>query len=153
GNVLQAIDFNSQKFHDGSPEEKAVALCWLLHLIADIHQPLHASAAFSRHTFEPDVIYHGDQGGNSIRIADHRDLHALWDAAPDDHPDPTYDPHEPFDARYKRAYSRSCEQIKPLLADTELNRQAEQSASIGDPKQWAHESFDIAKNKVYCESI
>ncbi|MGA2258660.1 MAG: S1/P1 nuclease [Thermoguttaceae bacterium] len=40
-NVLQAIAFNRERFVHGKPEEKAVALCWLLHTLGDIHQPLH----------------------------------------------------------------------------------------------------------------
>ena len=52
-NALQAIGFNRERFAHGTPEEKAVALCWLLHVIGDIHQPLHATAAFSIRAWIP----------------------------------------------------------------------------------------------------
>lgn len=37
----------------GSDAEKAVALCWLLHVIDDIHQPEHAAALFTRELYGP----------------------------------------------------------------------------------------------------
>ena len=47
-NALQAIAFNREKFVHGKPAEQAVALCWLLHVLGDIHQPLHGSAGVLR---------------------------------------------------------------------------------------------------------
>ena len=52
-NILQqAIPFNRERFVHGKPAEQAVSLCWLLHLLGDIHQPLHVSAAFSVRALE-----------------------------------------------------------------------------------------------------
>lgn len=69
-----------------SDGDRAVALCWVEHLVGDIHQPLHDSSLFSA------VFPKGDRGGNSetvlastvkgdpIEQAAHpRNLHALWD--------------------------------------------------------------------------
>lgn len=66
--------------------ERAVALCWIEHLVGDIHQPLHDSSLFS------SVFPKGDKGGNSenlspeqvagdpVEAAAHpKRLHALWD--------------------------------------------------------------------------
>ncbi len=66
--------------------ERAVALCWVEHLVGDIHQPLHAASLYS------PAFPKGDRGGNSenlsasqvagdpIEKAAHpRRLHALWD--------------------------------------------------------------------------
>ena len=148
-NVLQAIAFNRERFVQGKPEEQAVALCWLLHTLGDIHQPLHTAAAFSAVVLDPVGHPHGDAGGNAIHLADRRNLHALWDAAPDASPDPSYDPSEPFDQRYNRAYNRALKQITPLLADAELNAQGKRAAEEKDPTQWARESFGLAQEKVY----
>lgn len=53
-------------------ESRAVALAWVLHLVGDVHQPLHT---VSRVTPEhPD----GDRGGNLVRLAS-TNLHAVWD--------------------------------------------------------------------------
>lgn len=76
-NVVTAIDYNTRLLFDSSVSapDRAVALCWVLHLIGDIHQPLHAGSLFSPVTFET-----GDRGGNGIPIED-RNLHARWDSA------------------------------------------------------------------------
>ncbi len=152
-NVLQAIAFNREKFAHGKPAEQAVALCWLLHTMGDIHQPLHGSCAFSAVMLDPASHPHGDAGGNGIHLAEHRNLHALWDAAPDANPDSGFDPGEPFDERYNRAYARALKQIDALLADADLNAQGKRAAQEKDPKQWAQESFALAKEKVYVAEI
>jgi hypothetical protein len=52
-------------------------LVWLLHLVGDAHQPLHATTRFSR-----DHV-HGDQGGNLSEVipatGETITLHAYWD--------------------------------------------------------------------------
>lgn len=56
---------------------------FLLHIVGDVHQPLHSSALFSPEF--PD----GDQGGNLFKITykTYDELHALWDAACDKYGD------------------------------------------------------------------
>jgi hypothetical protein len=60
-----------------SDDVRSYDLVWLIHLVGDAHQPLHASARFSH-----DRI-HGDQGGNLVKVvpANGRttSLHAYWD--------------------------------------------------------------------------
>jgi len=152
-NILQAIGFNRERFVHGNPAEQAVALCWLLHTLGDIHQPLHACVAFSVRTLDPEHHHQGDGGGNGIRLADKKSLHGIWDAAPDDSPDPVYDKDESFDQRYDRAYARALKQIGPLLADADLIAKGKTAADEKDPKQWARESFELAKEKVYVPEI
>lgn len=56
--------------------EKVLALRVLLHIIADIHQPLHTVNYYSRH------FKNGDRGGNSYKFRRNkvaRNLHAYWD--------------------------------------------------------------------------
>ncbi|MEY4546299.1 MAG: hypothetical protein RL685_2494 [Pseudomonadota bacterium] len=57
-----------------SPSERALALSWLLHLVGDVHQPLHAVALFSARRFEL-----GDRGGNEILAGGAKSLHYVWD--------------------------------------------------------------------------
>lgn len=59
-----------------NPEQLSYALPWLLHLVADIHQPLH-------------VGRHGDEGGNEVEIENpfnkrlpFSSLHLYWDDLP-----------------------------------------------------------------------
>ena len=73
-----------RRFHV-STEDKAVALCWVEHIIGDLHQPLHAASLFS-----PEFPK-GDQGGNAevaLRDPPYPDssakLHLIWDSLPGD---------------------------------------------------------------------
>lgn len=65
------------------------ALCWLAHLVGDLHQPLHVGCGFF--TFDADgrptmitdpararADQH-DRGGNQILLPGNRRLHAYWD--------------------------------------------------------------------------
>jgi hypothetical protein len=51
------------------------ALPWLLHLVGDLHQPLHAMARFAVRDGKPDH----DRGGNWCFVEPGRNLHAFWD--------------------------------------------------------------------------
>lgn len=71
------------KNHNKSSMDKGLALSfawrYLIHLVGDIHQPLHASSLFS------SEFKKGDRGGNSFKITFPEDkqvknLHALWDS-------------------------------------------------------------------------
>ncbi len=76
-NVATALDYNARVLADPGRggAERAVALCWVLHLAGDIHQPLHTGSLYSRRLFED-----GDRGGNGIPV-DGGNLHARWDRA------------------------------------------------------------------------
>ncbi len=63
-------------------QNKAVRLCWMFHLVGDLHQPLHAVAMVNKDLFPGPN--HGDNGGNFIMIrikasSDPSNLHAYWD--------------------------------------------------------------------------
>lgn len=63
-------------------QNQAVRLCWLSHLVGDLHQPMHAVAMVNKDLFPGPN--HGDNGGNfiMIRINDRSppsNLHAYWD--------------------------------------------------------------------------
>ena len=77
-NVVTAIDYNARLLTDSTQDlaDRAVALYWILHLMGDIHQPLHTGSLFSQ-----TVLEVGDAGGNRISTNPHRNLHAAWDGA------------------------------------------------------------------------
>ncbi|MGO9568743.1 MAG: S1/P1 nuclease [Desulfomonilaceae bacterium] len=61
-------------------KDRAVALCWMFHLIGDIHQPLHTVMLVTDQFPEPE----GDRGGTRfyIRVTSSgktMSLHGLWD--------------------------------------------------------------------------
>ncbi|MBX3738903.1 MAG: S1/P1 nuclease [Candidatus Didemnitutus sp.] len=63
-----------------SLEDRAIAICWLIHQTGDLHQPLHVVALVN------DDYPQGDRGGNLFFVKTKPDnsptyLHALWDNA------------------------------------------------------------------------
>ena len=78
-NILWALSNAVSVLKDAneSTTNQAVSLCWVLHLIGDVHQPLHATMIFA--TNYP----HGDAGGNALAVAEPglqpTNLHAFWD--------------------------------------------------------------------------
>lgn len=59
---------------DGS--DRAIALCWVLHLMGDCHQPCHAGSLYAERLFDTTD---GDRGGNDVALVNGGNLHALWD--------------------------------------------------------------------------
>ncbi len=79
GTALEEASEALQK-PNSTDAEKAVALCWVFHLVGDVHQPLHAVSVFS-------ALYpEGDRGGTRfyVRVGPGSatvSLHYLWDNA------------------------------------------------------------------------
>ena len=128
-NLVEAFQQNVAVVRGGAPDgQKAVALCWIFHLMGDSHQPLHAVSLFT--TQFPK----GDQGGNLIFVRDpanpaSQNLHAYWDGIllTDDRYDPARD----------------------LAAKIEKSEGRIPSKATGESAKWTHESFDLAVSKVY----
>ncbi len=83
GRLPEALAENLALFHDRSrpAPERAVALSWVLHLVGDLHQPLHTTGLVNAD------FPAGDRGGNDVFVRDPQRpdlalrLHALWDDA------------------------------------------------------------------------
>jgi len=116
---------------DNPAADKSVAICWILHLVGDIHQPLHCVSLYSRQ--HPK----GDKGGNDtfVRFGDKRtiNLHQVWDETLGQ------------DAKFKSCSSTAAE----LLARPEFAPDRLPEANDADPQHWAAESVDIAKRITY----
>jgi hypothetical protein len=80
-NILQAYQTNLDLLGSAAPAStKAVALCWIFHLIGDVHQPLHTITLFTTQFPAPE----GDRGGTRFYIRAREgartiSLHAFWD--------------------------------------------------------------------------
>jgi hypothetical protein len=62
-NIVQAFADNLKEVQHGRrASDRAVALCWVFHLVGDVHQPLHTVQLFS------ERVRRGDHGGNSFYI-------------------------------------------------------------------------------------
>ncbi|OWY63973.1 hypothetical protein B7486_49880 [cyanobacterium TDX16] len=78
-NIVNAFQENFALVRNSNNDsERAVALCWLFHLVGDVHQPLHTSPLFT--TEYPQ----GDRGGTRFYIRARESsspisLHQFWD--------------------------------------------------------------------------
>jgi hypothetical protein len=103
---------------------KSYDIVWLIHMVGDVHQPLHATSRFTK-AFKTSE---GDRGGNSVRIdCCGSKLHTYWDGVVGDSRDPK-------DA---------------AAAAATLPAAPAAAAAISDPGAWILESFKVAKAEVY----
>jgi hypothetical protein len=77
-NSVERLQYFQAVLADTSQQqsERAITLAWILHLVGDIHQPLHNSARVT--ATEPQ----GDRGGNLFLLdttSTVRNLHSYWD--------------------------------------------------------------------------
>lgn len=116
----------------GTPHLKALGLAWTLHLVGDIHQPLHASGRIT-----PRDPW-GDGGGNAFRLGT-RSLHSVWDGILTDSlnaPRPT------------APLATVTSAAEMVMRD---HPRSEFSSELGQRgfEQWARESVAIAQRDVY----
>lgn len=136
-NALQVLV--KQLGSDEPEDAKAYDLVWLLHLVGDLHQPLHAVTGVS------EVYPKGDKGGNDVALLGETfgetELHAYWD-----------------DIFVKSARSDRRTSLPRL--DRDLVKASTWIALLGtgglgpdasnlDPSVWAKESFSLAERDVY----
>jgi hypothetical protein len=100
---------------------KTYLLPWLLHLVADVHLPVHTTVLFSRQ------FPQGDRGGNSIQLTNGLNLHRYWDS---------------------RLGSREDERFLNELATTIQRRYPKPLQLKLQPEQWVSETFAL-HDKVY----
>jgi len=119
----------------GLPDNvRSYDLVWLLHLVGDVHQPLHATTRFSHD------LPHGDQGGNKEMVVpatgETISLHAYWD-------------------RLLGNYSTSEGAIQDALIDdhTKLPDPDPARAWNADPDEWLRESEKLAEDVAYAEPV
>ena len=132
-NVVQAIELCRQTLRSkAGPAEKAQAYCWLMHLVGDIHQPLHCSALFSVSQFPK-----GDRGGNEIKLKKGKNLHSLWD-----------------NLLGRASYIRNVDAAALELSNKRRYGDVWASATKEmSPATWAKDSFDVCEQVVYAEAI
>ena len=106
----------------------AYNLAWLVHLVGDVHQPLHCVSRFTgHHRNEPAGIDRGDLGGNLFQIDDPaKNLHSLWDGA-----------------------LGTTESRTEFVATAASLSATADSVVLLDTNSWVEESVGLAKNLVY----
>lgn len=119
--------------------DRALALCWVTHLVGDAHQPNHAGSLFMEGVF---VNEDGDRGANSIPLPEPKqprgpfNLHAFWDQALGN------------DFDLELIHGRMAE----INADPELvaaGKAATAKDNGLDPHTWLAESRAVSRENVY----
>ncbi|HYW11133.1 MAG TPA: S1/P1 nuclease [Longimicrobium sp.] len=140
GDLLRDMPQLRQDLLGTDAEKAAVALAWLLHVVGDIHQPLHASSRIT----ESDPA--GDGGGNRFCLIDpapngcrFNNLHALWDGS--------------VTAGFRWIAGEHADTYLTRVAQTVMQRHPPNkfASEMGEtePGQWAQASVRIAKRRVY----
>jgi len=131
-NIVEAFQQNVAVVRSATEDgQKAVALCWIFHLMGDAHQPLHTVSLFT--TEFPD----GDRGGNLFFIrpdpsrSTTQNLHAYWDNIL-----LTDDRYEPARELALRLEKRSARAPGKFPAESHFTK-------------WTRESFDLAVSAAY----
>lgn len=125
GDVLGAIVFFQERLADTDAvrSERAAALRFLVHLIADIHQPLH-------------VGYACDRGGNRVRVewqGQPSNLHSVWDSA------------------VIRSFARNRSDLFAILA--RLTAEEFRAMEDSGPGDWALESHELLDEVYRCHTV
>jgi S1/P1 Nuclease len=133
-NILAAFQENLNILQsNASGSEKAIALCWVFHLVGDVHQPLHTTSLFTKKF--PD----GDRGGTRfyIRVREDRatiSLHRFWDDLIGSSRRFQFVRNRATELRLNKDYDRDA---LPELSETKFDN-------------WAKpESFELAKTIAY----
>ncbi len=129
-NAVQAFAYGRRVLADprAPQRERGLWLAWLLHVGADLHQPLHTSAVFHRPAFDGS-----DRGGNRLLVDADTNLHALWDGA----------------LGRTRAWDAVTVHARALAADPELHAVANAGLALLEPMAWAREGNRMAATLVY----
>jgi hypothetical protein len=137
-NIVEALTQCTAELRDPATpaDQRAYDLCWVIHLVGDIHQPLHACSLFDAQ------FPKGDQGGNSeVVLKDGRyqntkhNLHLIWDSLPGDFATDDLDRFEANGLHGDPAYARS---TYPQLGVTDF-------------MAWAKESQQLAIDDAYLD--
>jgi len=121
---------------------KSYDLAWLLHLVGDLHQPLHCVSRFDHN--DPA----GDRGGNNVKITGNH------------HPvpcdDPRFCPFDPPDELH--AFWDDATGASYAIAEVETAVRAlptadRQATGKIDPAEWLKEGLDLAQRSVYIGPI
>ncbi|MDB4983623.1 MAG: nuclease [Myxococcales bacterium] len=125
-----------------SDDAKSYGLVWLLHLVGDIHMPLHCISRFDKGT------PFGDRGGNGV--------HIKGNAPPPICDDPRYCPFGPPDVLhlfYDDLEGASYAAEVAAVAAATLPKPEPRAASVGDVAAWVKEGFELAKSEIYIAPI
>lgn len=132
-NIVTQISACIEKIRSGAAAEKPLYLCWLIHLVGDIHQPLHCASLWN------EAFPEGDRGGNLslVRVDGGMPgrLHFIWDALLGD----TASPEAVYAAVIELNQLDEC-QAGAIEAELTAHQR---------PAEWAREGLVLATEHAY----
>ena len=127
----------------------SLMLRYLVHLVGDIHQPLHAATLYAKDLFDGS-IRGGDEGGNLIPVNDvfgkgYHNLHSLFDNAFNafDYTNITF----PYSAELQVKIEIQAAYLVDSMPEEGFGNQT-QNLQFSD---WLQESFEIAESFAYSQ--
>lgn len=131
GQGLWALNAATRTVKDrqASARERAIALAWVIHLVGDLHQPMHAVTGFT------ETFPEGDRGGNRVVVRLGKtptNLHGFWDSA---------------GGLYWRGANR--QRLGSIVAGITVEYPAGPAAEVRSPNVWASESYALARDLAY----
>jgi len=138
GQAIEAVNLNFAMLrnHESTPTERALGLCWVMHIVGDIHQPMHVSDLYSKEfpigNAAATLSYVDDPIGDSTIP-----LHLLWDS--NVLRTPSLEAVDEAAAKFTRDYPRS--------AFPELTSHPVDSPEFF--RNWARESHQVAIDWAY----
>lgn len=140
--ATQIAVFRATLASAGDDGLKSYDLVWLLHLVGDLHQPLHCVARFDGN--DPG----GDRGGGNVKVT--------GNAHPDVCDDPRscpYDPPEDLHGFWDEVSGASYDSEKVDAAVRALPVAERRDAAQLDPAAWLDEGSQAARGAVYVSPV
>lgn len=145
-NALERLYMFDKVLRDASAsdEDRAIALAWIMHIVGDLHQPLHDSGRVTK--YDPK----GDQGGNLFIVSpkgakgeDRVSLHWFWDSI--------------IGRSVPRQNDECDSDYIPPIAKQIMNKfpysKMQNRLELGKFDEWQQEGFKIASTKLYPASL
>ncbi len=155
GNIITALKRAMVVLQGGTDPyitSKAMAYAMVMHLVGDIHQPLHAAAYFYQ---EANGRWRNDAGGNRVAIVNGPEiepkynLHYFWDAAWRVSFDESSG-RVVVDLHFENWNRHDARVVHSLAEELEASYKPADSTSLApDFVAWANESNQIAREEVY----
>ncbi|HEX3357642.1 MAG TPA: S1/P1 nuclease [Tepidisphaeraceae bacterium] len=144
-NAVEALTQCSAELKNpqAAADKRAIDLCWVIHLVGDIHQPLHTVSLYSKQYPK------GDQGGNAelvLRDPPYPDsmanLHLVWDSLPGDYKSEFIDQYIAQGVHSDPQFSRA--KMKSLLGTTDFMAWAKESNALAVEDAYLNGHLDTA---------
>ena len=134
GELLTELPRQSEKLADPSIplDQRALALSWVVHLVGDIHQPLHSAALYD------ETFPQGDVAGNLYHVwlgNQYLNLHNVWDSAGCRFL-------SPISAHRLESFVIYAQEQNPV-SNFPMN------AQVLDPNAWSDEGVELCHSTVY----